>query len=388
MHQGDTPHPAPRPDADPPRPRTVPPPPATADRTLLSALDRAARAAAHRAPHPCPCTATPPAPAPADPTVPHPADPTAPPPHPAVPAPPAQAASPARPVVLADRGDGTVVRHGAAVAKAHPADSDRAALAVRLAVAAHPALRAVLLPPLAPTARQTHGRPVTCWPYGTPVDAAAPEAVPWAEAAVLLALLHRARPEPAALPGPLPPMRGPAKAARAVARMRAAGPHPAAGPVLRAWAGLPEWVRAEAPCAPGARTALCHGDLHLGQLVRHPAGSGPWRLIDVDDLGYGEPAWDLARPAAWHGCGVLGPEEWSRFLGAYRAAGGPAVPAAGDPWPALDVPARALAVQTAATAVAKAVAAERALDEVESAVVDACARMTEVPQCRSGRPAQ
>ena len=64
---------------------------------------------------------------------------------------------------------------------------------------------------------------------------------------------------------------------------------------------------------------LCHGDLHLGQLVRHPAPHGPWRLIDVDDLGLGDPAWDLARPAAWYAAGLLPPGRLDRFLGAYRA---------------------------------------------------------------------
>jgi aminoglycoside phosphotransferase (APT) family kinase protein len=127
---------------------------------------------------------------------------------------------------------------------------------------------------------------------------------------------------------------------------------------------------------PSART-LCHGDLHLGQLVR--TRGGDWLLIDIDDLGPGEPAWDLARPAAWFACGLLPPDEWARFLTAYQKAGGPAVPADSDPWPALDVPARALTVQTAALAIAKSVAAERPLDEVETSVIDACDRMATHP---------
>ncbi|GAB2854740.1 aminoglycoside phosphotransferase family protein [Streptomyces deserti] len=271
---------------------------------------------------------------------------------------------------LADRPDATVVRHADTVAKAHAPDMTRADLVPRLTIAA--AIPDVLLPPLSPTPVALHARLVTFWPYGTPVDPDDPDAAPWEAAATLLARLHRTPVREA-----LPTMRGPAKAARAVARLRAAGPHPAAAPVLRAWAALPAWARAEAPM-PGP-TTLCHGDLHLGQLVRHPGPAGPWLLIDVDDLGAGVAAWDLARPAAWYACGLLLPDEWTRFLAAYRAAGGPALPEDGDPWPALDVPARALTVQTAAQAIAKAVAAGRPLDEVEQSVVDACARMTSVP---------
>ncbi|MDX3455149.1 aminoglycoside phosphotransferase family protein [Streptomyces sp. ME02-8801-2C] len=289
---------------------------------------------------------------------------------------------------LTDRPDGTVVRHADTVAKAHAPDTTPTELTARLTTAAD--LPDILLPPLAPTPVDLHGRLVTFWPYGTPVDPEDPDAAPWEEAAILLARLHRT-PAP---PG-LPPMRGPAKAARAIARLQAATrhravtPQPATEPVLRAWAALPAWARAEAPMpdlpdrpdrhGPPPHPTLCHGDLHLGQLVRHPAPDGPWLLIDVDDLGIGTPTWDLARPAAWYACGLLPPDEWTRFLTAYRAAGGPAVPAEGDPWPALDVAARALTVQTAALAIVKAAAADRPLDEVQQAVVDACARMGAVP---------
>ncbi|MFD7305200.1 phosphotransferase family protein [Streptomyces pharetrae] len=276
---------------------------------------------------------------------------------------------------LADRADATVVRHAATVAKAHAPGTDPARLAARLATAAR--LPDVLLPPADPTAATLHGRLVTFWPYGTPVDPDDPDAAPWEAAATLLARLHLA---PA--PTPLLPMRGPEKAARAVARLTAAAPHPAVPTVLKAWSALPAWARGEAPM-PDAAT-LCHGDLHLGQLVRHPAPDGPWRLIDVDDLGVGVPAWDLARPAAWYACGLLPPDEWTRFLDAYRAAGGPAVPADGDPWPALDVPARALTVQAAAQAVTKAGTAARPLDEVEQCLVDACERMTAIPTDLAG----
>ncbi|MEI5032666.1 aminoglycoside phosphotransferase family protein [Streptomyces sp. S1A(2023)] len=286
------------------------------------------------------------------------------------------------PQVLADRPDGTVVRSGAIVAKAHAADTDREALAARIALAAAPQLTGILLPPLtAPGHPEPSGhsapapRPVTLWPLGAPVDPTDPDAAPWAEAAVLLARLHRTEP-----PFRLPPMRGPAKAARAVARMSATLPgDPAVLPVLAGWRSLPAWARGEAP-APARRAGfLCHGDLHLGQLVRHPAPDGPWLLIDVDDAGAGDPAWDLGRPAAWYAAGLLASEDWSAFLDAYRSAGGPAVPADGDPWPALDVPARALTVQTAALALAKCAAEQRDPDELEQLMIESCARIATLP---------
>ncbi|MCQ6248257.1 phosphotransferase [Streptomyces malaysiensis] len=289
--------------------------------------------------------------------------------------------------VLADRPDATVVRCGHVVAKAHPPGTDPAELAVRLGVAAHPRCAAILLAPVDGMAPLPDGRMVTLWPYGEPVAPDAPDAAPWAEAGSLLARLHAV--PVAELPGPLPAMGGPAKVARAIARLRAAAlpDTTATRAVLRAWAGLPGWARGvdradgmnhtdradrgdrrERPEAQG----LCHGDLHLGQLIRPRATD--WRLIDIDDLGLGDPAWDLARPAAWYAAGLLAPEDWERFLGAYRAAGGSAA-GRRDPWPRLDVPARALTVQTAALALAKAAAAGRALDEAEEAMVEASVRI-------------
>ncbi|MFD7325501.1 phosphotransferase family protein [Streptomyces sp. NPDC059875] len=277
-------------------------------------------------------------------------------------------------IVLADRDDGTVVRHGAVVVKAHAPGIDPDEHAARVAVAALDALDGILLPPHAHLAHPDRAdRPLTAWPYGTPVDPADPDAAPWEDAARLLARLHRTTPPP-----DLPPMRAPVKAALAVRRMRRAAPgapRSAVEAVLRAWRTLPE--------EPAARRLLCHGDFHLGQLVRDPrTPDGPWLLIDVDDLGLGDPAWDLARPAAWFAAGILPSDVWSRFLDAYLTAGGPAV-TAHDPWAQLDVPARALTVQTAALALAKSTDEKRPLDEVEEVMIDTCARIgslrTELP---------
>ncbi|TXS77684.1 aminoglycoside phosphotransferase family protein [Streptomyces sp. sk2.1] len=200
------------------------------------------------------------------------------------------------PTVLADRADGTVVRSGTVVAKAHAPGTDAPGLLTRLALADDPRFAGILLAPL-------HPRP-----------ARNPEA-----------------------PGPDVPVR----------------------------TALPD---------PGRRSAPQHH------------AHGPWLLIDVDDLGLGDPAWDLARPAAWYAAGLLPPEVWSRFLGAYRAAGGPAVRAEGDPWPELDVPARALTVQSAALAIAKSAAEGRAPDEVERTMLDACARIASLlPELAAGQ---
>jgi aminoglycoside phosphotransferase (APT) family kinase protein len=89
---------------------------------------------------------------------------------------------------------------------------------------------------------------------------------------------------------------------------------------------------------------LVHGDFHLGQLGRR---AGPWVLLDVDDLGAGDPAWDLARPAGFWAAGLIPDDDWAAFVDSYRDACGAALPA-GDPWPVLDPFARAAVVQAAA----------------------------------------
>ncbi|RDI52927.1 phosphotransferase [Nocardia mexicana] len=347
-----------------------------------------------------------------------------------------EAGAEGEPEVLSDRADGPVVRVGDVVAKAHASDTDDSALRARLGVAADPLLQDVLLPPLTVGGRllQHHaGRPITVWQYGIPVDPDDPDAAPWEHAAALLARLHRSAPraesgsprldrsaaaapsDPGARrfphpragdPGqPLPratgesrlPVAGaPDRVRRAIARLRAAThAHPAAAAaVLRAHDQLPELENVP--------KALVHGDFHLGQLVRAPGGASPalpresdtrphdlasgtdlrdqlingenpWRLIDVDDLGIGDPVWDLARPAAFFAVGILEPVAWERFLGAYRRRGGPAVSSQSNEWAALDLPARALVVQHAALAVVKAGAA---LDDLDTALIDACVRMS------------
>ncbi|AEH09279.1 MULTISPECIES: phosphotransferase family protein [Protofrankia] len=333
---------------------------------------------------------------------------------------------PAAAVVLSARHDRLLVRYGDAVLKAHAPGTDPAQLALRLRLAADPRLSDSLLAPLpipgadAPgLLTQARGRLVSAWPVGIPLYPEDPTAVPetavddlpWEQAAALLARLHAVPPR-----GPVPPARVRRGVERAMAKLSglpaSAGNDPAVGEVLAAYATLPPGETAGThrgagtgpgpgpgarPCSSHTHTArtthttrmthystrvpptptaggvLVHGDWHLGQLLRLD-GQG-LRIIDVDDLGAGDPVWDLARPAAWYAAGVLAPAAWGRFLRGYTAAGGRAVPPDADPWPVLDAPARALAVAYAANAVADSVLTGVPLDSVSRAFVDCCRRM-------------
>jgi aminoglycoside phosphotransferase (APT) family kinase protein len=259
------------------------------------------------------------------------------------------------PVLHPSRTDVMVLRQGGVVVKAHSDRENLGGLELRLRAAASAPLHGLLLAPLHAEVLRVAGRNVTVWPAGQPVTD--PEQAPWEEAARLLARLHAV--PLSALP-PLPAAGGPARAARAVGRLT--GDSPAENLVRQAFSSLPPL-----PEAPGL---LTHGDWHLGQLVHR----SHWLLIDVDDLGVGDPVWDLARPAAWFAAGLLDPAVWERFLGAYVAAGGPAVDAA-DPWRRLDVPARALTAQLAAVALDKVLSESREPDEVEQSLIEACGRI-------------
>ncbi|WP_090760976.1 phosphotransferase family protein [Nonomuraea maritima] len=266
------------------------------------------------------------------------------------------------PVLHPTRTDVVVLRMGEVVVKAHSAGDDVEALRLRVRAAASAAASSVVLAPLTSEVLAVGGRAVTVWPAGRPLSQDDdPGAAPWEEGARLLARLHAV---PLTLLPDLPPAGGPARVARAVGRMTGDGPVEQL--VRRTFKELPEPGRTGP--LPGL---LTHGDWHLGQLVHRDR----WLLIDVDDLGVGDPAWDLARPAAWYAAGLLDPAMWERFLGAYLASGGPALGPGDDPWQWLDVPARALTVQLAAVAVCNAAREGRELDEVEYSLVESCNRI-------------
>lgn len=255
---------------------------------------------------------------------------------------------------LPTASDAELLRVGGVVVKLHAPHTHTGALAERLELAAG---SEHFVPSL--TGRvyaAPDGRAATVWPLVPVVD---PTTVthPWSDAGALLAGLHRV-PPPNPAPAQLPRHGWPERLARAVER--APAELRGLGVRLVAEAGRPE-----------RSGGLLHGDWHLGQLGRW---RGRWRLLDIDDLGVGDPAWDLARPAGFWACGLLGDTDWHAFLDAYREAGGPAVPAAGDPWPALDLPARC-AVFVAAVRAVRSPDADS--PRTAQTLLDACRRMAQ-----------
>jgi len=234
----------------------------------------------------------------------------------------------------------TVTVDGDVVTKLHRPGTDPQALRQRLRVAAR---SDCLLSPLNLEPEAVGDRWQTRWPR---VDVVPPDprAVPWAEAGRLLAQLHAEPIGDIALP-----QGGPARLARALARL---DDGPRADVIRRAADG-------PAATASGRPITLVHGDFHLGQLGRH---SGTLVLIDVDDLGVGDPAADLARPAGFWAAGLLPDDAWHAFIDGYRGGGGPGLPP-GDPWPVLEPFARTAVV---------AAAANHPNDDL---LVAACARM-------------
>ncbi len=190
-----------------------------------------------------------------------------------------------------------------------------------------------MLSPLSTAVEEVGGRWRSFWPYVETV-VPRPADLPWAEAGVLLARLHRE-----AQSVELPPHGWPERLRRALDSL----PDKSEA-VRRAAATLPDEVWRSG--TPGRPATVVHGDFHLGQLGRLKAGTA-WLLIDVDDLGIGDPAWDLARPAGLWAAGLIPDGDWTAFVDAYRGVDGPAI-SAGDPWPILEPFARAAVVQAAA----------------------------------------
>jgi aminoglycoside phosphotransferase (APT) family kinase protein len=274
-------------------------------------------------------------------------------------------------LVLSNREDGPVVRCGATVVKAHASETDPELLRARIGVVTASELRELFLQPLLDEPLVVRGRLVTVWPLGAPIDPSKPELAPFRETGCLAARLHRVDLRRLATRLPVPPGAAPSRVKEAIVRLAQATDSPERRAIERAFLALLAGWQALGARHTGRAPTLVHGDYHLGQLVWH---EGALRLIDIDDVGQGDPAWDLARPASWFATGILSPADWSALVAGYVDAGGPAVDPR-DLWASLDLPARAVTVQSAARALANAEREGRALDEMELGWVEVCRDM-------------
>ena len=242
------------------------------------------------------------------------------------------------------------------IVKLHGERTDRERLARRLHCIGGTDMDRLWIQPLvyAPITAP-NDRLATVWPRVTVLSTI--DRPPWTDVGSLLARLHRMP-----ITDDPPRLGGHSRLARAIEYLRSDGPADL-GWLVELGESLAG--RLEHP----AHTTLAHGDFHLGQLGHTPLRRS-WKLLDVDDFGIGDPAWDLARPAGFWAAGLLDDDAWFTFLHAYREAGGPAVPADGDPWPSLDLAARA-AVLVAAVQSLRTPNSE----DTAAPLLEACRRM-------------
>lgn len=226
------------------------------------------------------------------------------------------------------------------VAKLHAPDTDTQHLTARTALASLPQLSEVLVAPLETVPRiAPSGRALTLWPWVETVDPDDADHYPWGALGDLLARLHDEAPALAAFVGTLPPAADPRRRARrAVARVAAPSDRALLTDVLAGADRLHLGADAE---------AVVHGDAHLGQLGRR---AGRWLLLDLDDLGVGDPVADLARPAALFAVGLLPSEDWEALLAGYRARRAHGIPDDARLWERLDRHARIALVTLTARA--------------------------------------
>ncbi len=275
------------------------------------------------------------------------------------------------PTVLPGGQSAFVVKRGLVVVKAHRSKTNSSELNARLELIGHAEFRDLFLQPLRSTAELGGARLLTLWPLGIAVMATTPQDVDWEGGARLLAALHRVSLSETFAGSVVPEAGWLSRLARSRSRLLATGNRSEKRMVLAAFATLPPFdATAWRPCRP----SFVHGDWHPGQVVQL---QGTARLIDIDDVGVGDPAWDLARPAAWRLAGFLSDAVWDRFLNSYREAGGHAI-ISGDPWATLELPARAAVIQSAASALVKAERDVRPLEDFEQELVNGCSRIVKI----------
>ncbi len=261
-----------------------------------------------------------------------------------------------------------VLKRGQIVVKSHSSETEVSELNSRLRWISKTMFRKLFVQPIRYRVEPMGGSLLTVWPAGTMTAVTTPEEFDWEGSARLIAALHSILVAETFAETKVPDAGWLVRLARSRSRLLLTNSRIEKRVVLAAFATLPPFAskawRTNHPC-------FVHGDWHPGQVVDF---QGSPHLIDIDDVGIGDPAWDLARPAAWRLAGLLSVEVWNRFMEPYRDARGPAFDSE-DPWATLELPARAAAIQDAANALLRAERDERKLEYFEIELVNVCRRI-------------
>jgi len=273
--------------------------------------------------------------------------------------------------LLSNRKTMLVLRLGNIVVKAHPPETDLTDLNARLAAIKHKTFQDLFLQPLQQSVVNISDCFVTIWPAGSAPIADNPESIDWESSAKLLGALHAVPFAGIFAEFLFPKTRWLSRLFRTHSSLLALKNRPEKRIVLTAFTTLPN-IDSKVWSSP--RRCFIHGDWHPGQVV---SIQGSPRLIDIDDIGIGDPSWDLARPAAWRLSGLLSDAAWKAFLESYREASGSAIEER-DPWKRLELPARAAVIQAAETALIYAERDGRQLEDYELALIDTCSRIGKI----------
>ncbi len=242
----------------------------------------------------------------------------------------------------------------------HPASLRTADLASRLSAVSADPIRPLYAAPLAAVPLTApDGHLLTLAPRLDPPG----ERPPWREIGALIARLQACP-----IPAGLPEHAGRARLTDAVGRadrLHAGGPTDILRELGRTL--LRTWPTASEP-------VLVHGALTLATVGRLP-GTPSWLLADPSTLGFGDPAWDLGAPAGMWAAGLLDAPSWDACVDGYAEAGG-TLPGPGEPWTALDHPARSwVYLATVAAVAASGDYPDTVFSPTTLALLDACVRM-------------
>lgn len=286
---------------------------------------------------------------------------------------PSQSSTPVR---LASSGARSVLRFGDVVVKIYDESTPLQHVETSLALIGCREARDLFLQPLCRHVFQIDdrhsvtGRLLTLWPAAHTFLPASVEQFEWVESAQLLAKLHSLSIPSSRLVRPAGWL---SRLGRLKSKIETSHAFPAEKKtLLAALATLP---RLGSTCWHMHTTSLIHGDWHPGQVAR---SGHELKLIDSDDVGLGDPMWDLARVAGWSLAGVISNEVWNTFFSHYAAARLLNKQQIETVWQNLELPARAAAILSAATGMLHAEKEQRELEDYEKELLESCQRIVKL----------